>query len=1028
MRIWKIPIRSRTARIGIVMALTATAVVSTANPAFAAAGVLTVSPSTGPAGGGNVITATTTVGTNAVTTFVTGAVAVEFSYTACTTNYAAPVTTPTTTAGGVQNAGVFAATSVTVKSTTSLAITVPAIPLATSVAAQTSASYYVCVYNSTSTSTSVLISGTSSAAYTIVGGLLTLSSYRGPSGGGNVITATTDSGTFGTAPATAVVEFQYVGTGAAGGCSATYATPVAPTDSSATVQNAGVVAVPPANEAVNSTTSLTFIVPSTLTLATTVAQQISADYNVCVYSGSLNSSALISGTNSPYTVNGGLLTVNPTRGPSGGGNTITLTTASGSFGTSAATAVVEFQYVGTGTGASCSATYATPAAPAASAPGTQTAGVVAVPSANETVNSTTSLTVVVPPALALVSTSTVQQPSANYNVCVYNGSTSTSTLVAGTINPYSIGNIITLGTPKGPSGGGNTIVVSLPSGMNFVDGAVAVEFQYAGSGAAAACTPTYASASNITPAAAATTPIVQTAGTINVPSNAANILAPGNRLSVTVPAALALTTGTGINQTTADYNVCVYNGSTVGTSTLIGATANPYSIGEKPTVTGVSPIGGPTSGKTTITVSGTKFPTTGGITASLGGTPLTNITVINPTTFTAITSPHTAGGPYAISVATPGGTATMNNAFTYSNGIIVGPPSGPNTKLAGTVVDLVGTGFSGLAFTFGPGDKTTGATPDDPDAHVYLVKGVYDPTGTTSKANSETQECTNVLVVSDTELLCTLRLTTSLNAVDLPNIAGRTFSDATGSTSSTTITSPTANFSDSDVGMQISTPDPTTDIPLNTTITSVTNKTTAVLSAMPLSNLSGVAVTIGPRTLAITSASTGTSLTAGAAANVAGSDVGRSISGAGIPYGTTITAVSGTTITISQAVTVGGATTVTLGSRMVGAVTPSTSAASMTTTGVFTSQDLGRTITAGGGIPVGTFITGLSSDLKTAYLSQQPTASASTTVTLENSVAVKNGTYTLTVVSTGVIGANTTLPDYYQSIISSGSTFTVSDY
>jgi hypothetical protein len=81
--------------------------------------------------------------------------------------------------------------------------------------------------------------------------------------------------------------------------------------------------------------------------------------------------------------------------------------------------------------------------------------------------------------------------------------------------------------------------------------------------------------------------------------------------------------------------------------------------------------------------------------------------------------------------------------FTYSNGITISP----NTAASGSTVtlDVYGAGFSQLNFD-------PAGTPTSGNAHVFLVKDAYDAAG-----NRGVAECA-VVVVSDTELICTLDL------------------------------------------------------------------------------------------------------------------------------------------------------------------------------------------------------------------------------------------------------------------------------
>src|SRR5207253_4706238 len=88
------------------------------------------------------------------------------------------------------------------------------------------------------------------------------------------------------------------------------------------------------------------------------------------------------------------------------------------------------------------------------------------------------------------------------------------------------------------------------------------------------------------------------------------------------------------------------------------------------------------------------------ITATLDGLPLTGIVVAaGGLSFTALTPPHKAGGPYDIIVTTQGGPVTKTGVFTYSNGVTVVPNTAPNTKLAGADVLVMGVGFTSMDFS-----------------------------------------------------------------------------------------------------------------------------------------------------------------------------------------------------------------------------------------------------------------------------------------------------------------------------------------
>ncbi len=117
-----------------------------------------------------------------------------------------------------------------------------------------------------------------------------------------------------------------------------------------------------------------------------------------------------------------------------------------------------------------------------------------------------------------------------------------------------------------------------------------------------------------------------------------------------------------------------------------------------PAVTAVSPVQGPTSGGTTVTLTGSGFT---GVTAVKFGANSANFTVNSSTQITAVAPAGTGAVP--VTVTTPGGTS---NSVAYS---YVAPPvlttlspaQGPIS--AGAVITLIGTGLTtATAVHFGP--------------------------------------------------------------------------------------------------------------------------------------------------------------------------------------------------------------------------------------------------------------------------------------------------------------------------------------
>ena len=168
---------------------------------------------------------------------------------------------------------------------------------------------------------------------------------------------------------------------------------------------------------------------------------------------------------------------------------------------------------------------------------------------------------------------------------------------------------------------------------------------------------------------------------------------------------------------TAATNVLVANSSTITANTPAGSAGavtvtvtNPggqfaqlingftYSstTGVPPTLTAVSPTTGPTTGGTTITLSGSNF--VSGATVRVGGALCTNITFVSTSTITAKTPVGTAGAQ-SVQIQNPDGrNFTLPSAFTYTSATSpaptltsVTPNSGP--KGGGTFITLIGTNF-----------------------------------------------------------------------------------------------------------------------------------------------------------------------------------------------------------------------------------------------------------------------------------------------------------------------------------------------
>ena len=529
----------------------------------------------------------------------------------------------------------------------------------------------------------------------------------------------------------------------------------------------------------------------------------------------------------------------------------------------------------------------------------------------------------------------------------------TAAVVLGaTATPAYAAVALALSSTSGALAGGNTITGTTTTNVFGAFPAPVTYFVQA-----AAC-PAALAAGVLAPA----TPVVApgTAGVVKAPTTKriSNV-----KVAITVP-----------NLTVAgSFRVCVY-GAASGTSALLANSV--YTVSAGATVTSISPTSGPTRGGGVLTVYGTNFPlTTSGITATLGGLPLT-VTAGTATQFTALIPAHAPGVGLPLVVTTASGTVNVTGAFDYINGISATPSTAPSS--VGSVdLDVFGTNFLGYDFT--------GALSD---AHVYLVNGLYDPTaGTTDqKDNGPIAECSNVLTVSDTELICSLVLSNRIAPTGTALYTGGT------------------------------------DLAANYTVSAGRALTgfTGTISAV-----SGTSATL--------------TITTGAgdftAADVGSSIVGTTLVGGVIPAGTYISAVSSATVaTISglTAPTVGTVNAMTVGNRTLGtAINTTVDSNYISGTPVqFSSADVGKAIVLATKIAPGSVITSVDADGKGATLSKAAILTSTGTPTIAAGTPVPDGAYTLTVVSDGLPDAQDPLVDatFSRSIVASGATFTVAPF
>jgi large repetitive protein len=139
-----------------------------------------------------------------------------------------------------------------------------------------------------------------------------------------------------------------------------------------------------------------------------------------------------------------------------------------------------------------------------------------------------------------------------------------------------------------------------------------------------------------------------------------------------------------------------------------------------PTISTIAPVTGSLAGGDDIVISGTNF--VAGMTAAVGGNPVTGTGYIDPTRFEG-TSPPGAPGAADVTVTTPDGTATLSDGYTYEVDITVTSVT-PSTGSMGTGVTITGSGFVGLdpatSVRFGP-NPATGVVWDIPTQFTCLA-------------------------------------------------------------------------------------------------------------------------------------------------------------------------------------------------------------------------------------------------------------------------------------------------------------------
>jgi hypothetical protein len=286
---------------------------------------------------------------------------------------------------------------------------------------------------------------------------------------------------------------------------------------------------------------------------------------------------------------------------------------------------------------------------------------------------------------------------------VVSGGNSTPT---GTVSFYDGETLLGAGTLDG-TGTATLATADLPAGSGDITAVYGGDGNFAGSTSApATVTVTQAATttsvfSSINPATAGQPvtldALVSTAG--GIPTGAVAFYDGGTYLgtgtlyengtaSIAVPSVAA-----GDHEITAVYE---------GDANFTGSTSAPLSetVDTTPTVSGVSPSGGPTAGGTSVTISGSGFSDATAV--YFGGQAAANFTVNSDGSITAV-SPAGSAGPVDVTVVNGSGTSATSSAdqFTYvAAPVIMGisPSSGPTA--GGTAVSISGSHLTGATAVY----------------------------------------------------------------------------------------------------------------------------------------------------------------------------------------------------------------------------------------------------------------------------------------------------------------------------------------
>jgi hypothetical protein len=181
----------------------------------------------------------------------------------------------------------------------------------------------------------------------------------------------------------------------------------------------------------------------------------------------------------------------------------------------------------------------------------------------------------------------------------------------------------------------------------------------------------------------------------------------------------------------------------------------PHLAQAAPTISGISPTSGPTSGGQRLTITGTNF--TGATGVTIDGTAATNFTVVDAGTIVCGTPAHAAAANLSVVVTTGSGSNSANTLYTYYGATVVSFDSAT----------------TGIPSGFVHGGQTTFVNPDGTWALSGFLVGSHSPAFGSSPVAAATPPSDRYLDTGYTQSRAASAGGSSVGAITAP--AGKTF-------------------------------------------------------------------------------------------------------------------------------------------------------------------------------------------------------------------------------------------------------------